>query len=132
MSIVGVVGTAMHLTKGPDPPMHARRTYLEEMVGCALLRSACIHSFGRNSACVVMLCALARCIYAVERLKGGSRGLPPVFVQNDGHRYSLTPRRPFYAGQVVQDMWHENPERRPSARQVVARLERIQEELGVW
>ncbi|CAM9401003.1 unnamed protein product [Ectocarpus fasciculatus] len=33
--------------------------------------------------------------------------------------------------EVVQDMWHEDPTRRPSARQVVARLESIQEELGL-
>lgn len=33
--------------------------------------------------------------------------------------------------QVVEDMWLHDPKRRPSARQVVARLEVIMEELEI-
>lgn len=96
-----------------------------------VVTSACITFW--PEFCLHQLRVLVRFIYAVERLKGGSRGLPPIFLQRftiDRHRCSLIPGRPFLAGQVVQDMWREDPMRRPSARQIVARLEIIQEDLG--
>ncbi|CAN0242297.1 unnamed protein product [Ectocarpus sp. 12 AP-2014] len=61
---------------------------------------------------------------------GGAEGLAEAFATRTQPRPLVDPSWHRGLVEVVQDMWHEHPMRRPSARQTVARLEIIQEDLG--
>ncbi|CBJ32471.1 similar to TAK1 (TGF-beta-activated kinase) [Ectocarpus siliculosus] len=61
---------------------------------------------------------------------GGPEGLAEAFATRTQPRPLVDPSWHRGYVQIVQDMWNEDPMRRPSARQIVARLEIIEEDLG--